>query len=77
LPTCADEVTAYAESLRDDLDSFLGPASNTRHRVEVMVGGGSGLIAVDLMSGIGGHEPVRIWDASRKVLGDWQRLERI
>jgi methylase of polypeptide subunit release factors len=65
-PPAPNEVTAYAESLRDDLDSFLGPASNTRHRVEVMVGGGSGLIAVDLMSGIGGHEPVRIWDASQE-----------
>jgi hypothetical protein len=65
-PPTPNEITAYAESLRDDLDSFLGPASNTRHRVEVMVGGGSGLIAVDLMSGIGGHEPVRIWDASQE-----------
>lgn len=65
-PPVASEITAYAETLRDDLDSFLGPAADTRHSVEIIVGGGSGLIAVNLVSGVRRQEPVQIWDASNE-----------
>jgi hypothetical protein len=65
-PPVASEVTAYAETLRDDLDSFLGTAADTRHSVEIIVGGGSGLIAVNLVSGVRRQEPVQIWDASNE-----------
>jgi hypothetical protein len=65
-PPVPREITAYAEALRDDLDSFVGPASNTRPNVEIIVGGGSGLIAVNLVSGRGRQEPVQIWDASNE-----------
>jgi hypothetical protein len=51
-PPGKSEITAYGETLRDDLDSFVGTATDARHRVEIMVGGGSGLIAVSLVWGV-------------------------
>ncbi len=62
-PPKEGELAAYAETLRDDLDSFLGATGTARHIVQVMVGGGSGLIAVSLASGRK-TEPVEIWNAT-------------
>jgi hypothetical protein len=59
-----DEFAAYARTLRDDLDQFVGQSSPTRHSVDILVGGDSGLVAVDLVAGDGGPREVNIWNAS-------------
>lgn len=58
------EQDLYARMLRDELDSFVDSSSNTRHRVEVLAGGGSGLIAIDLIADSAGKYPVKVWHAS-------------
>lgn len=58
------ELDVYARMLRNELDSFVGTSSVTRHRVEVLSGGGSGLIVVDLVNDGTGQQPIRICEAS-------------
>ncbi len=59
-----DELEAYGRTLRDELDHFISQSTATRHRVDILVGGGSGLVAVDLVEGDGGHRAVNVWSAS-------------
>jgi hypothetical protein len=59
-----DEINIYARTLRSELDTFVGKANSTRHRVEVLVSDGSGLIAVSLVASNGDQQPVTVWDAS-------------
>lgn len=63
------EQDVYARMLRDELDSFVGPSSVTRHRVEVLSGGGSGLIVIDLVKETTGQQPVKVWEASEPAAG--------
>ena len=56
-----DEQRNYAITLRDELDSFVGQSSTTRHKVEILIGGGSGLIAIDLAKG---QQPTTVLEAS-------------
>jgi len=66
-----DELEVYARTLRDELDNFISLSSPTRHRIDVLVGGGSGLVAVDLVSGDGANQAVNVWNASE---GEAQQL---
>jgi hypothetical protein len=71
-----DELAAYARSFRDELDQFIGQSGSTRHRVDVLAGGDSGLVMVDLV-GEGGQRPISIWDASEaggRQLAETRRL---
>jgi N-6 DNA methylase len=62
-----DELEAYARTLRDELDHFIRQSSSTRHRIDILVGGNSGLVAVDLDAGDGGHHrTVNVWSASER-----------
>jgi hypothetical protein len=63
-PPSRDEIEIYALTLRNELDIFVGKSSSTRHRVEVLVGDGSGLIAVSLVANDAIQQPVKIWEAS-------------
>ncbi|MGC9948214.1 MAG: hypothetical protein ABSF64_17755, partial [Bryobacteraceae bacterium] len=63
-PPDREELIAYAKTLVDDLDSFIGATSNTRHHADILVGGGQGLVAVRLAPGDHRAEPVRILNAS-------------
>lgn len=63
-PPSRDEIEMYARTLRSELDTFVGKSSSTGHRVEVLVGDGSGLIAVILVANDANQQPVKIWDAS-------------
>jgi hypothetical protein len=68
-PPSQREQDIYARMLRDELDSFVGPSSVTRHRIEVLSGGGSGLIVIDLVRDGKGQQPVRVWEASEPAAG--------
>ncbi len=68
-PPSEREQDAYARTLRHELDSFVEPSSVTRHRVEVLSGGGSGLIVIDLVKDATGQQPVKVWDASEPAAG--------
>jgi len=61
-----DELEIYARTLRGELDAFVGKSSPTKHRVEILFGGGSGLIAVSLIAASADHEPVKVWDVTDK-----------
>ena len=63
-PPDPEELTAYAKTLVDDLDSFIGATSDARHHADILVGGGQGLIAVGFVPRNGRPVPVRILDAS-------------
>jgi hypothetical protein len=61
-----DELEAYARTLRDELDDFIGQSSSTRLRVDILAGGNSGLVAVNLGAGGVGHLPVNVWTPSER-----------
>ena len=63
-PPAPNEQEAYARMLRNELDSFVGASSFTRHRVEILSGGGSGLIQVELVKDSTRQQPVKVWEAS-------------
>jgi hypothetical protein len=63
-PPSLREQETYARMLRDELDSFVEPSSVTRHRIEVLSGGGSGLISIDLVKDGTARLAVRVWEAS-------------
>ena len=60
-----DELKAYAQTLRDELDHFISQSSSNRHRIDILADGDSGLVAVDLVSG-GGNRAVNVWSASEQ-----------
>jgi hypothetical protein len=64
-----DDQTIYARTLRDELDSFVGSSASTRHRVEVLSGGGSGLIAIYLVKNGATQQAVHVWQASDSTAG--------
>ncbi len=71
-----DELAAYARTLRDELDQFISQSSSTCHCVDVLFGGDSGLVMVDLADDRG-RRPVRIWGASEaggRQLAETRRL---
>jgi len=68
-----DDQTAYARTLRDELDSFVGASASTRHRVEVLSGSGSGLIAIDLVKNGAGPQPINVWEASEAAASQLAR----
>lgn len=59
-----EELTAYSRMLRDELDGFVGASSTTHHHVEVLAGGGAGLIAIDLVNRAERQPTVVILDAA-------------
>ena len=50
--------------LRDELDSFVGESSPTRHRVDVLSGEDSGVVSIDLITDETSHLPVRVLESS-------------
>jgi hypothetical protein len=60
-----NELEVYARTLRDELDQFVSQSSSTRHRIDVLVGSGSGLVSVDLVAGNGGQSAVNVWTTSQ------------
>jgi len=61
-----EDLDAYARTLRDELDHFVSQSSSTRHCVDILAGGDSGLVAVDFVAGNGGRRPVNVWTASQQ-----------
>ena len=70
------ELEAYARTLRDELDHFVSQSSSTRHRVDILVGDDSGLVAVDLTVGNGGHRAVNVWTASEQAARQLAETQR-
>jgi Eco57I restriction-modification methylase len=65
-PASENELRSYAETLRDELDGFVGddgPAS-ARHRIRILFDGGSGLVEVRVISGTSTRQAVQIFHAS-------------
>jgi hypothetical protein len=59
-----EELKSYAGTLRDELDAFVGENSVTRHRVDVLYGGGSGLTIIEIVGRATGRLPVRVMKAT-------------
>jgi len=54
------ELEKYAQMLRDDLDSFVGESSSIRHRVDLLFGGNSGLVGIDILRDTKVQQPIRV-----------------
>ena len=59
-PPSRDELEGYARMMRDDLDSFVGESSSIRHRVDLLFGGESGLVGIDIVRDSKVQHPVRV-----------------
>ncbi|HUZ97158.1 MAG TPA: N-6 DNA methylase [Edaphobacter sp.] len=63
-PPFVEELKSYARTLRDDLDAFVGEKTPLRHRVEVLYGGGSGVVAIEIVRKAQGRLPVRVLEST-------------
>ena len=59
-----EELKSYAGTLRDELDGFVGENNDTRHRVDIIYGGGSGLTIIEIVGGAAAPLPVRVMKAT-------------
>jgi hypothetical protein len=57
------EFVSYATMLREELDGFVAASSDKRHQVDVMFGGGTGLVSVNIVSAGSVEQPVRVIEA--------------
>lgn len=64
-----DDLKAYAGTLRNELDAFVGGKLELRHRVDVVSDGGSGLAIVEIVNRANGHLPVRVMKATDEAAG--------
>lgn len=65
-----DELRAYAERLRQDLDAFIGPEAGVSHAVDIWQDEHQGVIRIDLRSteaSVNVHPPARGSDVMRQV----------
>jgi len=72
-----DELRAYAERLRHDLDAFIGPEAGATHAVDVWHDARQGVIRIDLLasdSGVTVHPPADGSDAMRQITDLRKRL---
>ena len=61
-----DELEVYGRTLGDELNHFIRQSSSARHCVDILVGGDSGMVAVDLVAGDGRSRAVNVWMASEQ-----------
>lgn len=59
-----DELEAYRQVLGVDLDQFISQSGPTRHRVDILTGADSGLVAIELVHGIEAGGAGNVWTAS-------------
>lgn len=59
------ELEAYGRTLEGELDHFVSHSSSARHCVDILVGGGSGMVVVDLVAG-----------ESRRAVSVWREDEQ-
>ncbi|MGD0831239.1 MAG: N-6 DNA methylase [Terracidiphilus sp.] len=59
-----EELKNYAKMLRDELDSFVARSSGSRHKVDILIGDGSGLVCVEIVHTHTTTQPIRIVEAS-------------
>jgi len=68
-PPSREDLEAYAQMLRDELNAFVGHSTSSRHTVDVLFGSGSALIAVGFITGASNQQPVRIMEAGDAAAG--------
>jgi hypothetical protein len=59
-----NELESYARTLGDDLNEFISQSSSSRHRVDLLIGADSGLVAVELIHGVEAQSAGNVWTAS-------------
>lgn len=62
-PPVDGEFMSYATMLQEELDGFVAASSDKRHQVNVMFGGGSGLVSVNIVPADSVEQPVRVIEA--------------
>ena len=62
-PPPGDELLAYGRALEHELNDFVGQSSSTRHRIDILVGSESGMVAVELVAEVD-RPTVSVWAAS-------------
>ena len=71
------ELEEYGQTLRDDLDNFVGESSLSRHRVELLVGGGSGLVVLEIVRSTKLRQPIRVSQSSNHTASQMQTARTI
>jgi hypothetical protein len=71
------ELQNYARTLRDDLDGFVGESSSIRHRVDLLFGGESGLVGVDIIRETKVPQPVRVLQAMDDAANQMQTAQSL
>jgi hypothetical protein len=66
------ELEGYARRLRDDLDSFVGEVWSIRHRVDLLFGGESGLVGIDIVRDTKARQPVRVFQSTDRAADQMQ-----
>jgi hypothetical protein len=67
-PPVRQELEAYAQMLGGELDAFIGRDGSARHSVDILFGGGSGLVAIDLTTTVPAQVTRRVTDGWTRVL---------
>jgi N-6 DNA Methylase len=61
------EFEDYATMLREELNGFIEASTDKRHQVDVMFGGGSGLVSVNIVPADSVEQTVRVIEASSEA----------
>jgi hypothetical protein len=69
-----EELQSYARALRDDLDSFVGESSSIRHGVNLLFGGESGLVSIDIIRDTKIQQPVRVLQSTDYAANQMQAI---
>lgn len=72
-----DDLEGYARALRDDLDNFVGDSSSTRHRIEVLSGGESGVVGIAIVRDKKVKEPVSVLQAKDNADNQIQNIRSL
>jgi len=69
----AAELVDYATMLRNELDGFVTASSGKRHQVDIMFGGGSGLVSVNIVRANAVDHPVKVIQAASEEVAQLEK----
>jgi hypothetical protein len=71
------EFEDYAKMLRKELNGFVEASTDKRHQVDVVFGGGSGLVSINIVSADSVEQPVRVLEATSEAAGQLTRTRSL
>lgn len=71
------EFEGYATMLREELNGFVEASTNRRHQVDIMFGGDSGLVSVNIVPADSIEQPVRVIEATSEAAGQLEKTRSL